>query len=340
MALGEVRVGKQLSTQLGFDLMSLNAFLAVYRTGSMSAAAREVGLTQSGVSRQIAVLERSFGGRLFERASRPLKATTAGRNLAVLAEKLLNDAASLPGHIRAVPDGMIPQLRLGLVDSLSDPLVPVLIKSLRERVSSISVTTGFLETLRRRFLAHEIDAVISPDPFDDLDGFERFPLLKEEFVVIAPRGEPPFGDEAEFRRFASIAPLIRSGAATAIAQRVEQHFRRLKLQVPHSFTCDTIESIVSLVAAGIGWSILTPVCVRKCLALTPAIQVLPLPGPKFSRQLFLVVRQNELGPFARQLAATCRKAFAKSYLPPLVAIAPWMKTALLIATDQVTEAFD
>lgn len=99
------------------------------------------------------------------------------------------------------------------------------------------------------------------------------------------------------------------------------------------FSCETIESIVSLVAAGIGWSILTPVCVRKCVALAPAIQVLQMPGAGFSRHIYLVVRRGELGGFSRQLSTLCRRAIQKNYMPQLVAIAPWMSNAIVVAQN-------
>ncbi|AIJ85840.1 LysR family transcriptional regulator [Brucella melitensis] len=116
--------------------------------------------------------------------------------------------------------------------------------------------------------------------------------------------------------------MIRSGTSSGIAQRVEQHFRRMKLDVPPAFSCETVESIVSLVASGVGWSVLTPVCVRKCIALAPAIQVLQFPGAGFSRRIYLVVRRGELDPFARQLSVICRRIIQKSYIPQLAALAP------------------
>lgn len=319
--------------RLGFDLQALEIFMMVCRTGSMTTAATLVDLTQSAVSRQILNLEQRMGVTLIERGSRPLRPTLAGHKLIGAAERLIAEAAAVPAQLQSADARMIAQLRLGLIDSLSDPLVPLLIKALRDRVGSISIATGFMEPLRQRVLKRELDAVISADPFDDLDGFERFELFQEQFVVLASRGEPAFGDESEFRDFATRFPMIRSGASTGIAQRVEQHFRRIRLEVPQAFSCDTIESIVSLVASGVGWSILTPVCVRKCITLAPALQILELPGAKFSRRIYLIVRREELGSFARQLAQICRRAVQKSYLPPLVAVAPWMASAITVSQN-------
>lgn len=316
---------------LGFDLQTLEIFLAVCRTGGMTAAARQTGLTQSAVSRQILSLEQRLGVWLFERDARPLKPTPAGQKLMRSAERLIAEAVALRAQMQSAMAGLIPQVRLGLIDSLSDPLVPLLIKSLRDRVEAVSVTTGFVAPLRERMLRRDLDAVISSDAFDDLDGFERFDLFRETFIVVAPKGLPPFGDEGEFRRFASTFPMIRSGASTGIAQRVEQHFRRLRLEVPHTFSCDTMESVLSLVASGLGWSVLTPVCLRKGISYMPEVQALPMPGAQFSRDIHLVVRRGEFDGFARQLAGACRRAIQKTYAPRLSAVAPWLGEAITVA---------
>lgn len=105
----------------------------------------------------------------------------------------------------------------------------------------------------------------------------------------------------------------------------------MRLDVPQGFSCDTIDSIVSLVASGVGWSILTPMCVRKCISLSPAIQVLQLPGAGFSMHIYLIVRQGEMGNFPKQLSTICRRAVQKCCMPPLVAMAPWMVDAITVA---------
>jgi DNA-binding transcriptional LysR family regulator len=323
--------------RLGFDLQALEIFAVVCRTGSMTATAAQTDLTQSAVSRHVLNLERRLGVTLLARGSRPLKPTSSGRKLAGIAERLIAEAIGIPAQLRIADAGMIPQLRLGLIDSLSEPLAAMLIKSLRDRVETISVATGFMSSLRERVLNHELDAVVSADPFDDVDGFEHFELFCEHFVVVAPSGAPAFADEAGFRHFATHLPMIRSGTATGIAIRVEQHLRRLRLEVPRTFSCDTIESIIGLVASGVGWSLLTPVCVRKCIALAPALQLLQLPGAGFTRRGYLVVRRGEFGRFPRQLAATCRRAIQRSYIPPLVAIAPWMARAITVSEPSGAE---
>ncbi|MDK8874602.1 MULTISPECIES: LysR family transcriptional regulator [Paracoccus] len=317
--------------RVAIDLHALELYLAVFGTGSMTAAAERMQLTQSAVSRQILRLEAELGVPLFDRASRPMLPTPAGRRLAQSAERLLSQAASLRNELLDANQTTLTQLRLGIIDSLSDPLVPQLIKAMRHTVDAVSIFSGFMEPLRQKLINGELDAVISADPFDDLDRFDRHELFSEQFIALVPKDVPPFRDEESFRRFATTSPMIRSGAATGIARRVEQQFRRTRLEVPHAFACDTIDSIISFVAAGLGWTILTPSCIRKCANHVPFLQVLPLPGPAFARRIYLVTRSGELTALKPLLVQTCRTIVATQYVPALGALAPWLGAAVTVA---------
>ncbi|MEM7497923.1 MAG: LysR family transcriptional regulator [Pseudomonadota bacterium] len=67
--------------EIGFDWNQTKAFLTTAETGSLSAAARRLGLSQPTLSRQVAALEEALGVTLFERLGRSLALTGAGREL-------------------------------------------------------------------------------------------------------------------------------------------------------------------------------------------------------------------------------------------------------------------
>jgi len=63
---------------ISFDWNQVRAFLATVEEGSLSTAARALGLTQPTIGRQIAALERELGVVLFERAGRSMMLTRSG----------------------------------------------------------------------------------------------------------------------------------------------------------------------------------------------------------------------------------------------------------------------
>ena len=101
------------------DLKQIRYFVEVVEQGSISMAARKLGLTQPPVSKQMQLLERELGCALFLRSSQPLELTAEGK---LLYERGVNLLAMAAGMVQAVADCRDTQggtLRLGLVSSVS-----------------------------------------------------------------------------------------------------------------------------------------------------------------------------------------------------------------------------
>src|SRR5690349_9092629 len=91
-------------------LSEIDAFVHVATAGSFSLAARQLGVPKSTLSRSIARLEDAFGVRLFERSTRSLRLTDAGRMSVARAEPRtagLRDAAAGLGSARDQPSGRL-----------------------------------------------------------------------------------------------------------------------------------------------------------------------------------------------------------------------------------------
>ena len=71
------------------DWSLVQSFLAVAETGSLSAAARELGRSQPTLGRQVQALETDLGVSLFDRHARGLKLSAAGQQLLPMAQQML-----------------------------------------------------------------------------------------------------------------------------------------------------------------------------------------------------------------------------------------------------------
>ncbi len=135
------------------DWNLLRAFLHTAETGSLSAAARRLGLTQPTLSRQIAALEASLGLSLFERIGKSLQPTSTAlallepvRAMGAAAEEL---AVAASGQSQQI-DGVV---SVSASDMVAGCLLPPLLLRLREQAPSLRidvVTTDALSDLRRR----------------------------------------------------------------------------------------------------------------------------------------------------------------------------------------------
>jgi hypothetical protein len=95
---------------------------------------------------------------------------------------------------------------------------------------------------------------------------------------------------------------------------------------------------MGIVAAGLGWAIMTPLCLFNCLAhqggdARPA----PFPGPQFSRTLHLVSREGELDRVSQRVARVARRSLKEYYLPGLLCMVPWLRGRITIGNPKNTD---
>jgi DNA-binding transcriptional LysR family regulator len=136
-----------------FDWNQLNAFLETAETGSLSAAARKLGLTQPTLSRQVAAIELRLGVTLFERVGKSMALTPTGVDLLEHARAMGSAAEALSvaatGRSKAV-GGVV---SVSASDVIAIHLLPPLVRLLREQEPGIAievVATNALSDLLRR----------------------------------------------------------------------------------------------------------------------------------------------------------------------------------------------
>ncbi|UJW86973.1 LysR family transcriptional regulator [Devosia sp. SL43] len=129
-----------MSSNLGaFDWNQIRAFLATVETGSLSAAARSLGLTQPTLSRQVAALERDLGVMLFERLGRALVLTSAGAELAGSVRDMGEAARRVSLAASSQSQSISGLVRISASDVVATYLLPNALKRLHEIAPSIQI---------------------------------------------------------------------------------------------------------------------------------------------------------------------------------------------------------
>ena len=114
------------------DLRQLRAFVAVHDTGSVSAAARKVHLTQPALSRRISELESALGVRLFDRTGGRLRLTSEGESLLMHSRNVLAEAESFVTRAETLSEGRGRTLAVGTAPmTMESVIAPVLHRYLR-----------------------------------------------------------------------------------------------------------------------------------------------------------------------------------------------------------------
>lgn len=170
----------------------LDVFRTVAQYGSITAAARRLGYTQSAVSRQISALEAEIGARIFDRLPRGVALTEEGRTLLPHAEAVL-DRLTAAGRdldqLRGLGSG---RLRVGAFPTAVAALVPRALGSFRDSHPDIalSLVEGLTPSLLDRLANGDADiAVVSSSPSDAFDPaqFDLRHLLDERLLVAVSR---------------------------------------------------------------------------------------------------------------------------------------------------------
>lgn len=220
------------------ELRELRYFLAVYETGSVTAAARRCFISQPSISAALAALERELETILFVRHRKGVAATAAADALYGRARRLVDDALSLKALFEPPP---LARMTLGLMRSLDIPRALAILKPL---AANPDVQLSLVE-------AHEAcDArIVSRAMAGEAEAF--VPLWSEAYVVaLPPRHELRFKASLALADLEGLRLVARCNCENAAAT-ADLGFRPEVVAV-----ATTEEWAIALVEAGIGATVL------------------------------------------------------------------------------------
>jgi DNA-binding transcriptional LysR family regulator len=302
------------------DLRALETFEVVCEAGSMSLAAQRLGITQSAVSQIIRALEANYGTVLFDRDVRPARPTRAGNLLLEMAGGLLSSARLISEQLRASVRQEHGQLRLGCVDSFAATVGPALVRALSGTTRQLQLWSGLTPGLNQQLLARDLDLAICTEvPQDDIRITQRL-LFSERWVAVFARGAAPASLEhaRDLKARTEGLPLIRYTQRSVIGQQIERFLRHAGVTAPRRFEFDATDPMLSLVAAGLGWAITTPLCLWQSRAWLDELELLPIPEAQLNgRDFYLMCREAEWAPMAREIAGLTRTVLERETLPAM-----------------------
>ncbi|WP_380167968.1 LysR family transcriptional regulator [Jannaschia sp. R86511] len=284
---------------MALDVDLLRLLRAVNEEGSISAAARRLGVSQPAASQQLRRAERRLGTALVERNGRTSRLTEPGRVLARHAVAVDNLLQAAESEVMAVAGLAAGTVRLVAFPSASARLVPRALAALRLshpglRVSLAEVEPpGSLELLRqgRADVVVTFDHVVPGQSWPpDRDGLLAVPLLADEVRLVLP-SSGPWGDGAPVT-LAGLADqdwiagcprcrghLVDLAAAAGFAPRIR-------------YETDDHVAVLGLVREGLGVALLpslaeadAPVAGVRTVSLSPPArrQVLGVTTPDLAR---------------------------------------------------------
>jgi DNA-binding transcriptional LysR family regulator len=234
------------------DAADLKTFEAVARLGGMNRAAAELNTVQSNVTARIRSLEEELGAPLFQRHSRGVALTDAGRRLLPYAERI---AQLLADARRAVADDGRPSgaLTVGSLETTAALRLPHHLVSFAETYPEVDlvITPGTTAELVERVLDHQVEGAFVCGPVKHPDLVEEV-IFREELVVVTARHVRTL-QEALTKRDLKIV-VLRLGCS--YRQRLEEVLARRGTVVVRRLDFGTVAGIMGCVSAGVGITLL------------------------------------------------------------------------------------
>ena len=266
------------------DSRQVRAFCVLARTGSFTQTARELHLTQSGISHSMKALERDVGCRLLHRLGKKMVLTQAGEQLLHHAEKILlemQNAREALGHLGKWGKG---RLRLGASTTACQYIIPPVLREFKESFPehAITIEPGDTPELVTALLNHRIDVALCLEPRNDPQ-LEFHHLFTDElrFIVGAmhPWAQTGRVERAEIPRTNYILYNKRS----ITFRLIEDYFRHEQMVLNTVIEVGSMEATKEFVKLGLGASILSPWIARKELEEGSLVS-LPLGRRKLQRR--------------------------------------------------------
>ncbi|PBI85830.1 HTH-type transcriptional regulator CynR [Variovorax boronicumulans] len=229
----------------------MRAFLQVARIGNFTRAAEQAHITQAGLSILIREMEKQLGCRLFDRTTRMVSLTPAGRRLLPVVERLVTDLDDVAAELGAEGDAARQTLRIAATPLVSSHLLPWVFASFRAAHPQVALRL-FDADLGLGFF------------FKAAAGLDRTPVGRFELMRVTQAtadGEPVGTAPWSALRGAT---LIGLPPGNPIQKVIERQLGEIGLADAQRPAFNFFGTLISMVEAGFGTAVMPTFALAAC----------------------------------------------------------------------------
>lgn len=295
-----------------FNQRALEIISLVAEYGSVTAAAKALGATQSFVSKQVVRLEDEWGDRLFERTGRGMRLSNFGQEVMPEIIELLAQAGRLEACIRdnsGVPAGNV---RVGVVPSMSRQLLPRLFADIQKRAPAVRllVVEGFTGALEKQLAAGDLDLAVMNRYNSESAGGEDTLGQVETMLIGKPGAYVLSGKEVDFSKL-DMLPLVVPPWPDGLRVFLDREAKARKLKLNIRLEVNTISALTRIAASGDAFTFLPAVAVLDDIN-SGRLAVSKIVNPAMVRTIALGLSQRHpLSRAARLVALRVREMMAE-----------------------------
>lgn len=255
------------------NIRKYEAFVRAVELGSLSKAAEQLGYTQSGISHMMQSLEDEVGFPLMVRTSTGIQPNSEGEMLLPVIHQLLNTSESLEQHIAKIKGVDTGHIRIAAYPSVAAYWLPSIIRSFQKdypnvEIQIIEMGSGAIESLMASRQAEL--CIYAGGAGKD---FEWVPLCRDQMLALLPPGHRLAGAKAlpleELAGEEFIMPMPDyDGEVRFVLDKLE-HWPHILFSACSDYT------IINMVTAGLGVSILPELLLKNCNHQAVALPIEP-----------------------------------------------------------------
>lgn len=291
------------------EFSQLRAFYEIARSGSFSKGAEKLNITQPALSRQVESLEKSVGLSLFNRHSRGVHLTEAGRRLFEYVEQMLrlaNDAERTLQEIQGLETG---SLSIGACTTFGNYLLPTPLATFLKQHPRIEASLDFgkSDDIVEKTVAKHYDLAFIAG-IADPPGLCIEPIYEDEILFLVAPGHPLCENNTRFcPELLSNDMFILRELGSATRQALDAILSKVGVQPSRVVTMSDTEAVKRAVMTGLGITFLSKYTVE--LELRYGLLCAPdIPELKLTRPMICIYPKNvHLSPVALAFLSHLKK---------------------------------
>ncbi len=302
---------------MNLNLRQMEYLVALAEKLNFREAAEACYVTQPALSTQIQGLERSLGLRLFDRDRRSVRLTSAGREILSRAHEVLRCVADLEDQAHALQAPLSGELRLGVIPTVAPYVLPEAVVSLRTRYPHLKLLLHEDQTDRLIDDLHhaKLDLLLFALEVE-LGDLHTLPLYRDPFVLAVPARHPLSKLDLIRTRDLADQELLLLEDGHCLRDHALEVCHLSEAHEVHDFRATSLNTLVSMIAAGTGITLLPTISLPTELRGRRGIITRPLTKNAPKRTIgFAWRKQSSRAPEFRLLAEHFRAHAPKGTLP-------------------------
>jgi LysR family carnitine catabolism transcriptional activator len=295
---------------MNINVRQLQAFLEIARLQSFTKAAERIHISQAGLSMMIKELEDQVGSRLFERTTRSVTLSDAGRRLQPVAARVVEELESVASALGEIDAKAVSTLRVAATPLVSASLLPSVFQGFKASHPEVAIKLVDAEIgeVRRRVLEGEADLGLGFF-FKPAVGMVRAPLFRFQLMRVSPATSARPAGLGGGVPWTSLrtAKLISLPPENPIQTLIETHLKPLGRAHEERSVFNLFGTIISMVEADLGTAVIPSFALAECLRHQVRVEMLVKPTAHID--LYLASRRGvSTKPVAAEFAAALQRA--------------------------------